>query len=274
LDVDSPGEQSYLRFGVSGVGGPVQSAVIWLFVGNGSTNGPSLYLTDGSWVESAITWGNRPAPTSGVIADIGVATKNTWAEYDVTGQVVGDGVYDFVLLPDSSNGVRFNSRETSSGQPELVLVFGGGDNLAPVAGDDSVSTGQEVAVSIDVAANDVDPDGVLDLGSANTACGVCSTPANGALVDGGDGTFEYTPAINFAGSDGFVYEICDTLGACDTATVTITVTSGLSSATFSAVADARVLESSPSTNYGSPTRQSDRPHARRSILPLVGLGGP
>ena len=52
-------------------------------------------------------------------------TVDTWAEYDLTGQVTGDGIYDFVFLPDSSNGVRFNSREGSS-PPELVLTFGGG----------------------------------------------------------------------------------------------------------------------------------------------------
>ena len=114
LDVDSPGEESYIRFSVSGVTGTVQTATLRLFVRNGSSNGPSLYNTASSWTETGITWNNRPAPTGGAIADVGTVTVNTWAEYDLTGQVTGNGTYDFVLLPDSRNGVRFNSREANS----------------------------------------------------------------------------------------------------------------------------------------------------------------
>jgi hypothetical protein len=120
--VDSPGEQSYIRFTVTGVTGAVQSATLRLFVTNGSSNGPSLYTTDNSWSETGITWNNRPAPTSGAMADVGAVTANVWAEYNVTAQVTGNGTYDFVLLPDGSDGVTFYSREGSS-PPQLVLAF-------------------------------------------------------------------------------------------------------------------------------------------------------
>ncbi len=226
LDVDSPGEESYVRFGVSGVTGSVVSATLRLFVRNGSSDGPSLYETGGGWSESGITWNNRPAAVGGALADVGVAPADTWVEFDLTGHVAGDGVYDFVLRPDSSDGVRFNSREKSP-SPELVLVVGGGSgNLPPVAVDDVVSTVEGVGVTVDVAANDGDPDGGLDLGSVSTGCGGCVVPEHGSLVNNGDGTFGYTPVSGFVGGDGFVYEICDTLGACDTAAVTITVNSG------------------------------------------------
>jgi hypothetical protein len=70
-------------------------------------------------------------------------------------------------------------------------------------------------------------DGSLDPASANTTCANgsagCSGPLNGSLLNTGNGSFNYTPNPNFNGSDSFVYEICDTLGACDTATVSITV---------------------------------------------------
>ena len=51
-------------------------------------------------------------------------------------------------------------------------------------------------------------------------------PNNGTLVNNGDGTFDYTPELNFVGVDSFIYEICDAEVSplCDTATVTITVT--------------------------------------------------
>jgi hypothetical protein len=80
-------------------------------------------------------------------------------------------------------------------------------------------------VTIDVAANDNDPDGNLNLASINTTCGSCSAPANGSLVSQGNGSFEYTPDPSFTGSDGFVYEICDTGSLCDTAVVDISVNS-------------------------------------------------
>jgi hypothetical protein len=122
LDVDSPGEESYIRFTVAGVTGAVQNATLRLFVTNGSSDGPGLYGTDNSWTETGITWNNRPAATTGVIANVGSVAAGTWAEYDVTAYVTGDSTYSFVLLPDGSDGIRFESRE-SSPPPELVLTF-------------------------------------------------------------------------------------------------------------------------------------------------------
>jgi hypothetical protein len=225
LDVDSPGEQSHLRFNVSGVSGAVQRATLRLFVRNGSSNGPSLYRTSAAWTEAAITWNNRPPATSGAIADVGTATAGTWSEYDLTGQVTGNGTHDFVLLPDGSDGVQYDSREGAS-PPQLVLEIGDGGsvNAPPVAADDVATTPANTAVNINVAANDTDPDGNLALTSATTTCTGCTTPANGALVNNGDGTFRYTPNTDFTGTDSFTYQICDTLSACDTATVTITTT--------------------------------------------------
>jgi hypothetical protein len=124
LDVDNPGQESYVRFTVSGVTGPIQNAKLRLFVTNGSSNGPSLYLTSSSWTETGITWNNRPAPTSGAIANVGAITANGWAEFDITAVVTGNGTYDFVLLPDSTSGVTFTSREgTASSRPQLVLTL-------------------------------------------------------------------------------------------------------------------------------------------------------
>ena len=76
---------------------------------------------------------------------------------------------------------------------------------------------------IDVVDNDFDPDLNLDPTTANTACSGCSVPANAPLVNNSDGTFNYTPGTGSAGSDMFVYEVCDTDGLCDTATVTINI---------------------------------------------------
>jgi hypothetical protein len=97
-------------------------------------------------------------------------------------------------------------------------------NMPPVANNDSASTSEGTPVTINVAANDTDPDGNLNAASATTTCPTCANPANGTLVNTGNGSFTYTPNPNFNGSDSFVYQICDTGSLCDTASVAITVT--------------------------------------------------
>jgi len=225
LDVDSPGEQSYLRFNVTGVTGTVQTATLRLFVRNSSSNAPSLYVTSNTWTETGITWNNRPAASGSAIADVANAGSGTWSEYDLTGDITGNGTYNFVLLPDGSDGIQYDSREGGS-PPQLVLSSGGGGptNAPPVAGDDSATSPAGAPVTVNVAANDVDPDGNLDPASATTACTGCTTPTNGALTNHANGTFTYAPTTGFTGTDNFTYQICDTLDACDTATVTVTIT--------------------------------------------------
>jgi len=110
-------------------------------------------------------------------------------------------------------------------------------NQPPTATDDSTNVDEDVSITIAVSVNDSDTDGNLDASTANTACGTCNDPANGAVVNNGDGSFDYTPDTDFFGADSFVYEICDTDGACDTATVDITVEPVNDAPIFAAGAD-------------------------------------
>ena len=89
----------------------------------------------------------------------------------------------------------------------------------PVAGDDAATTPEDTAVRVTVGANDSDPDDDLD--PATVA--IVTAPANGAATVNGDGTITYTPNPDFAGTDTFTYRVCDRAGACDQATVTVTV---------------------------------------------------
>jgi VCBS repeat-containing protein len=100
-----------------------------------------------------------------------------------------------------------------------IAITGLDENIPPVANDDSATTLEDTPVTIYVDSNDTDDNGNLDPSSAT----VVSGPANGMAMSNGDGTFTYTPNENFYGTDSFIYQICDTDGACDTATVTITV---------------------------------------------------
>jgi VCBS repeat-containing protein len=94
-------------------------------------------------------------------------------------------------------------------------------NDAPTARADSYSTDEDTALTVGapgVLGNDTDVDG--DALSARLVSG----PAHGTLTLNADGSFTYTPASNYNGSDAFTYRAND--GAADSvvATVTLTVT--------------------------------------------------
>ncbi|WP_075591242.1 Ig-like domain-containing protein, partial [Labilibacter marinus] len=110
--------------------------------------------------------------------------------------------------------------EGGCSEEQSVTIIITAVNDAPVAEDDvSIATGG-IPRSISVVDNDIDIDGNLDITSIN----VTTPPINGTFtVESINGEIIYTANSDFAGTDILVYSICDTNGACDEATVTITV---------------------------------------------------
>ena len=92
-------------------------------------------------------------------------------------------------------------------------------NDGPTAVDDSDTVDEDSSVTVDVLGNDSDPDDGLNPASVT----VTSGPSNGSTSVNPDGTIDYTPDPDFSGTDSFSYQVCDVAGACDTATVDITV---------------------------------------------------
>ncbi len=92
-------------------------------------------------------------------------------------------------------------------------------NLPPVAVDDADSTSVNRAVTINVLANDSDPDG-------DALSVVSVTQGGGSVAVNPNGTVTYAPRCGFSGVDSFTYTITDGQGATDTATVTVTVSPG------------------------------------------------
>ena len=89
-------------------------------------------------------------------------------------------------------------------------------NDAPVAGDDVALTGEDGSVTIDVLANDIDPDGdALTVTAANAA--------NGSVTVNADNTLTYTPNADFNGDDTITYTVSDGNGGTGTASVIVTV---------------------------------------------------
>ncbi|BAP58128.1 VCBS repeat-containing protein [Thioploca ingrica] len=96
-------------------------------------------------------------------------------------------------------------------------------NDPPVAANDSYTTGEDQPLTVPangVLANDNDG------GDGGALTVVSNTqPSHGTVTQNPDGSFTYTPAANFSGTDSFTYTMSDDGGtSTSTATVTITVT--------------------------------------------------
>lgn len=93
-------------------------------------------------------------------------------------------------------------------------------NDVPVAVNDSETLKEGEPVVVNIAANDIDAEGALDLTSI-----VITNAVNGAVVDNGDGTVTYTHDGSETTTGGFEYTIKDDQGAeSNVAVVVLTVT--------------------------------------------------
>ncbi len=95
-------------------------------------------------------------------------------------------------------------------------------NGAPDATDDTATTAEDTAVTVEVLSNDTDRDGNLDPASL----AITVTPLHGDVTVSADQTLLYIPAKNYFGSDLLTYTVCDLAAPplCSTAVVTIDVT--------------------------------------------------
>lgn len=93
-------------------------------------------------------------------------------------------------------------------------------NSAPVAGNDNAITFKNEPIDINVAGNDSDLDGSIDLSSVN----IEQLPNNGTVDVLGNGIVRFTPTTSFAGNVSFSYTIKDNVGTpSNVATVSVNV---------------------------------------------------
>lgn len=166
----------------------------------------SLIANDSDVDGDTVSFLSNTDPTNGTIADDGNGTLTYTPNADF------NGTDSFTYTITDGNLGRATG---------VVTITINSVNDAPVAVDDAVQVDEDSSVQIvaaDLASNDTDSDGgtlVFD--------SIVTQPVSGFLNDGGDGTFTYTPNIDFNGTDTFTYSVTDTQGDTDTATVTITV---------------------------------------------------
>ncbi len=125
--------------------------------------------------------------------------------------------------------------------------FGGGSryvNFAPIAKDDLATTSEREAVTIDVLANDRDPNPKDEI----RIVGVQAEGLQGIVTLNPDGTIGYDPNGQFThlaegetATETFTYTIADERGETDTATVTVEIT-GVNDAPIAADDDARTTQ--------------------------------
>lgn len=130
-----------------------------------------------------------------------------------------DGTWIYIPVANYNGSDSFTVVVTDAHGASSILTVHIGItpvNDAPLAQPDNATTREDTSVRIDVLANDTDPEGdVLSVTAANAG--------NGTVTINPDGTLDYTPAVNFSGTDTITYSITDGQGGTASSTVTVVV---------------------------------------------------
>jgi Calcineurin-like phosphoesterase len=136
LDADaSPVRESYLKFDLrSLVGQSISQATLRMFVTNGSGGAIALKgVTDNSWTEQSITFGNKPGAGSGILNFVPGTATARWLEVNITSATAGKAgsFMSIALDTPSTDGFNFNASEATTNRVELVVQTAVGGTPGP-----------------------------------------------------------------------------------------------------------------------------------------------
>ena len=163
-----------------------------------------------------------------------------------TTRVNANGTITYTPAPNYNGGDSFTYRasdgssQNALSNPIVIQILVSAVNDPPVARDDATLTLEDNAATINVLANDSDPDG------DSLAFGLESGPSHGSVVMLAD-KFVYTPSANFFGTDTFVYRLMDSGAIGSLATVTVTVAAVNDAPVLPTLADRAATEGSTLT---------------------------
>jgi large repetitive protein len=204
--------------------------------GQGGTSTARVPVTIVAVNDAPTKIGTLP-PQSNVDAAAGINVATAQAFADIDGPAL---IYTATGLPaglsiNSTTGAitgtinRSASQGGAAGVYSIVVTASDGSlsttqafswtvtNPAPTAANDTASTSEDTPIaSLNVLANDSDPDG-------DPLTVTAASAANGTVTINADGTLKYVPNVNFNGTDTITYTISDGQGGTSTATVTVTV---------------------------------------------------
>jgi len=120
----------YFKFDLSNVSNNISSAKLSVFAklgGPGSASNTVYSVTNTSWLETSITWNNKPA--WGMALNTNSVTGTNWYLFDVTGYVksqknAGSNSVSLALHDPTNYSllISLNSKENSTNKPSLVIV--------------------------------------------------------------------------------------------------------------------------------------------------------
>jgi len=220
------GEDSFTYTVSDGQGGTASATVrIGVIADNRAPTAPSLHtstLAGQPVVVDLLAAASDPDGDPLVVAALGLPEHGTVAILEA-GRVAYTPASGFEGTDRFTYTIRDGRGGSATGEVEILVSRSNG---APVARDDGATTEAGTPVTLDLLANDTDPDG-----DPLTLVGL-SVPARGRLAVAADRRVTYTPDAGFVGQDSFTYTVRDSRGATASATATVTVTPPAAPSTF------------------------------------------
>src|SRR5205814_1818859 len=150
-----------------------------------------------------------------------------------------------------------------------VTITVNSQNDAPLALDDTYTVNEDTTLSVSapgVLAND------SDVEADPLSAVLVSSPAHGALTLNSDGSFSYTPAADYNGSDSFTYKAND--GNLDSAVATVSITVNQVNDAPLAVSDSYTVDEDTPLTVSAPAVLGNDSDADGDPLNAVLVSGP
>jgi VCBS repeat-containing protein len=159
-----------------------------------------------------------------------VRANDTDADGDVLAVILGSAPSHGVLVQNEDGTLTYTPAPNFHGADAFTYTVSDGAlgsntatvsivvrpvNDAPVANDQSAATDEDVVLSGQVSASDVD--------DASLTFALVAGPAHGTLAFSADGSFTYTPTANYHGGDTFTFSASDGDAGSNVATISIAV---------------------------------------------------
>jgi gliding motility-associated-like protein len=147
-----------------------------------------------------------------------IAPKGIGITYSIDGLTYDNKTGIFSLVASNTYSITAMSTDRCISKSTSIII-NAKPNCLPVAVNDTLITNEKAPVTRNVSINDTSGNG----NNVWSLVGVNGGAVNGNVSMNPDGTYTYTPGVNFLGSDTFTYQVCDVDEDCSTATVLVKI---------------------------------------------------